>query len=70
MSDQATTTRPRARGVSDQAPTLFRQAVTILEAKHQVAEMVAYEMLVHGAVAAGTSVREAARAIVEGPATP
>lgn len=70
MSDQATTTRPRVRSGSERGPTVLRQAASILEARHQVSEMAAYEMLVTRAVQAGSSVREAARAIVEEPAAP
>ncbi len=67
MTDQTVTTRPRVRAGSAQGPTVFRQAVSILQARHHVAEMDAYEMLVHEAVKAGTSVREAASTIVETP---
>jgi AmiR/NasT family two-component response regulator len=71
MGDQETTTKLRTRHGAGQDPTVFRRAVSILQDVHGIAEMAAYEMLVDGAVVAGTSVREVAKAVIasaDGPA--
>jgi len=64
MRDQETTTRSVGRRGSGRSPGVFHQAVAALQAEHRVAELVAYEMLVDGAVQAGTSVRDVAQAVV------
>jgi AmiR/NasT family two-component response regulator len=68
MTDQETRARARARARrgSGLGPAVFHQAVSILQARHHLAEIVAYEMLVHGAAESGTSVREAAEAVIAG----
>ncbi len=49
---------------SERGPEVFRRAVELLTTKHDVDESTAYSMLVEASVEAGTSVREAAQAIV------
>ncbi len=54
----------QSRRGSAEGPSVFHQAVSILVAKHGVTENAAYEMLVHAAVEAGTTVREVAKAVI------
>ena len=66
MSDQDTRVKAlvQSRRASDEGPSVFHQAVSILMAKHGVTENAAYKMLVHGSVEARTTVRQVAKAII------
>ena len=55
---------PTPRRASEGGAGVFHQAVAVLQARHDVTEMDAYEMLVEGAADAGTSVREVAHAVL------
>ena len=57
---------PTMRSASEGGAGLFHQAAAVLQARHDVTEMAAYEMLVAEAADAGTSVREVARAVLAG----
>ncbi|MET0998480.1 MAG: ANTAR domain-containing protein [Marmoricola sp.] len=65
LQDQST---PAVVGVapvtSARGPEVFHRAVEVLKTKHHVDDAAAYSMLVQASVEAGTSVREAARAII------
>jgi AmiR/NasT family two-component response regulator len=58
-SSLAIVPRTDARG-----PEVFHRAVEVLKAKHHVSNAAAYAMLVQGAVTSGTTVREAATAVL------
>ena len=79
--DQRNGTPPQRTGSqSASAPTrssgtgsakgVIHQAAAILQERHQVSDMVAFEMLVRSAADAGTSVREIAYAVIQGHPSP
>jgi len=55
---------------SGPAKGVIHQAAAILQERHQVSDMVAFEMLVRSAADAGASVREIAHAVLEGHLSP
>ena len=55
---------PMPRRASEGGAGVFNQAAAVLQARYDVTEMDAYEMLVKEAADAGTSVREVAHAVL------
>ncbi len=61
-------TAPTLSRASEGGTGICRRAAAVLQARHDVTEMAAYEMLVNEAAAAGTSVREVAIVLLAGSA--
>ena len=64
------TSAPEHSSGTGPAKGVIHQAAAVLQDRHQVSDMVAFEMLVRGAADAGTSVREIAHAVLEGHLNP
>ena len=64
------TSAPEHSSVTGPAKGVIHQAAATIQERHQVSDMVAFEMLVRGAADAGTSVREIAHAVLEGYLNP
>jgi hypothetical protein len=69
-SGSPSTSAPPQASETEPVKGVIHQAAAILKKRHQVNDMVAFEILVRGAADAGTSVRKVAHAVVEGDPSP